>query len=306
MSDTSFTVAEFTTAIEQSVNTVFMEFNDAAGRNPDALFVFYEGYDNDYYYTRIRQHTHRQIEPINCRNKDKVKKVYQFIVSKPEYDNYHKGYFIDKDFDLNTEPFLDDFYVTSGYSIENLYVSDSCMHSFLTQKYAFHTGDELLEQLMSGFRQMRQKYFDAIVLFNTWYCAIKRKYGNTIRGINLDQKMPSDFIGWDFSTNNVTKNYTMQDIDSKYDTVTYSVTTEELESAETYIKSNLQKNLRGKYCTSFMVRYISDLQGFIKNTPALSRHHRALTISYDNILSILAPYADTEQELLDYINRIAA
>lgn len=306
MSETNFTVAGFTTAIEQSVNTVFMEFNDAAGRNPDALFVFYEGYDNDYYYIRIRQQTNRQIEPINCKNKDKVKKVYQLIVSKPEYDNYHKGYFIDKDFELNTEPFLDDFYVTSGYSIENLYVSDSCMESFLTQKYAFHTGDELLNQLMTGFRQMRQRYFNAILLFNSWYCAIKRKYGNTIRGINLDSKMPSDFIDWDFSTNNVAKKYTMQDIDEKYDTVTYSVTSEELESAETYLRADLQKNLRGKYCTSFMVRYLSDLQGFIKNTPAFLRHHRALTLSYDNILSILAPYADTEQELVNYINRIAA
>ncbi len=306
MSETNFTVAEFTTAIEQSVNTVFMEFNDAAGRNPEALFVFYEGYDNDYYHTRIRQQTNRKIEPFNCKNKDKVKKVYQLIVSKPEYNNYHKGYFIDKDFDLNDEPFLNDFYVTSGYSIENLYVSDSCMESFLTQKYTFHTGDAQLNQLMSGFRQMRQRYFEAIVLFNTWYCAIKRKYGNAIRGINLDQKMPSDFIDWDFPTKNVSKNYTMQTIAGRYDTVTYSVTTEELESAEAYIRSNLQKYLRGKYCTSFMVRYISDLQGFIKNTPAFSRHHRALTISYDNILSILAPYADTEQELVDYINRIAA
>lgn len=306
MNTSPFSVSEFTSAIEQSVAATFMEFNNATTHNPDALFVFYEGVDNDYYYYRIKQCTTRNIEPINCKNKKKVINVYQLIVSKPEYNRYHKGFFVDKDFDLNEEPFFADFYVTNAYSIENYYVSDACMENFLIQKYYFHRGDVLLESLMSDFRQMRQKYFDAIELFNTWYCAIKRKYGNTIRDINLGCTMPTNFIIWDFDAKDVQKHYSFESIETMFNVTPYPVTAEELLNAETYLRTNLQNNLRGKYCIGFMLRYLNDLKGFIKNTPAYSSHHRSLTISRDNIMSILSDYADTEQGLIDYIIRVAA
>ena len=52
MNQSSFTVADLIAMRDKSVSAAFMDFNHAVVCNPDALFVFYEGQDNDYYYVR--------------------------------------------------------------------------------------------------------------------------------------------------------------------------------------------------------------------------------------------------------------
>lgn len=306
MTPTAFTVDELIAVRDKSVNAAFMDFNHAVVCNPEALFVFYEGQDNDYYYPRLLRYVNRSIEPIRCNGKEKVMAVYKMLVTKPEYDKYCKGFFVDKDFDLNEELVLENFYVTSGYSIENYYLTDSCMESFLKQMLNFHTGDPMLASIMDDYRLMRQKYFNAILLFNTWYCAVKRKYGKVNKDICLDKKMPKGFVLFDYDTKDVLQHYTMANIDEKYDTIKYPVTVEELSKAEEYLRIDLLKNHRGKYGLSFMYEYIDNLLLQLKNTPSLTAYYRKITISYDNILSILSPFADTEQALIDYLTRIAA
>ena len=51
------------------------------------------------------------IEPIWCKGKKRVIEIYKFITAKPEYSKYRKGFFVDKDYDLNEESFLRDFLV---------------------------------------------------------------------------------------------------------------------------------------------------------------------------------------------------
>ena len=75
---------------------------------------------------------------------------------------------------------------------------------------------------------------------------------------------------------------------------------------ENYIKQDLIKNSRGKFAMRFMLSYISYLQQLFNNDPKYAKYKRNITISYDNIMSILSPYADTEQNLIDYIQKIAA
>lgn len=306
MTQTAFTVANLIAERDKSVNAAFMDFNHAVKCNPDALFVFYEGQDNDYFYPRLQQYTDRDVEPIKCNGKEKVIGVYKILVTKSEYDKYHKGFFVDKDFDQNTDPCLENFYVTSGYSIENYYLTDSCLETCLKQMFNFHTGDPLLTSIMDDYRIMRQKYLDAILLFNTWYCAIKRKYGNTVKDINLDKKMPKGYIHIDYMAKDVQQLYTMAEIFSGFNASQYPVSSEEMSSAEAYIKTDMLKNHRGKYGLSFMYEYLDNLLNQFKNTPGQISHYRKITISYDNILSILSPFADTEQGVIDYIARVAA
>lgn len=303
----AFTVSNLIELRDKSANTAFMDFNHAVVNNPDALFVFYEGQDNDYYFPRLQSNTGRSIEAIKCKGKSNVIKVGKILISKPEYKKYHKGFFVDKDFDLNTDPVLSEFYITSSYSIENFYVSDNCMELFLKQMLNFHTGEALLADVMADYRNLRQQYFDAILLFNTWYCAIKRKYGDSITGINLDKAMPKGFVKFDFKSSQVYQQYTMAEIYTEFPAaVNYPLTAQELSEAKTYISANMLKNLRGKYCLSFMEKYISSLSEKIKNTPEYSAHRRVINIQYNNIMSILAPFADTEQETIDYIVRVAS
>lgn len=306
MTSTAFTVDDLIALRDKSVNAAFMDFNHAVVGNPDALFVFYEGQDNDYYYPRLQQYTNLPIEPIRCNGKEKVISIYKVLLTKPEYDKYRKGFFVDKDFDLNIDPALANFYVTSGYSIENYYLTDNCMELFLKQMLNFHYGDPQFTMIMDNYRLMRQKYLNAILLFNTWYCAIKRKYGNVVEEISLDRKMPKGFVLFDYTAKEVQQQYTMANISIKYDTTKYPVTAEELSEAEAYIMTDMLKNHRGKYGLNFMYEYINNLLLQLKNSTALKSHYRKITISYDNILLIFSPYADTEQELINYLNRIAA
>lgn len=303
----SFTVDDLIAMRDKSVNTAFMDFNNAVTHHPDAFFVFYEGQDNDYYYPRIRHYSSLEVEPINCRGKEKVISVYKILVTKSEYDKYRKGFFIDKDFDLNTDSIPSNFYITSGYSAENYYMSDNCMEQFLKQKHYFHTGDPLLNKIMADYRKMRQSYFDAILLYNTWYCAIRRKYGNTVRGISLGSKMPTGFITCDLKNSSVTQTYTLATIESIFPAYSsYPVTSAELQDAENYIKQDLLKNIRGKFGMRFIQIYITYLQDMFRTDPVYANYKRNLPFSYDNIMSILSPFADTEQSLIDYIQKIAA
>ena len=302
-----FKVTDLIDLRDKSANAAFMDFNDAVVHKPDALFVFYEGQDNDYYFPRLVSNTGRSIETIKCKGKENVIKVYKILISKPEYDKYHKGFFIDKDFDLNTDPVMSDFYITSGYSIENYYVSDNCMELFLKQMLNFHTGEALLDSIMTDYGSIRQQYFDAILLFNTWYCAIKRKYGNSISNIYLDKDLPKGFVRFDLQANQVLQQYTMAEIYAEFPAADqYPVTTQEMSDAEAYIRQNMQKNLRGKYCLSFTEKFISSLIVKIKNTPEYSSHRRVIDIQYNNILSIMTNFADTEQEVVDYIVKVAS
>lgn len=304
MSDNAFSIAGFISAVEQSVSRAFMDFDKSVSLTPNALFAFYEGNDSDYYYPRLRQYAGRDISPIKCGNKSMVIQVYKTIVAKPEYEKYRKGFFIDKDFDQNNWDFLSDFYVTGGYSIENFYLGDSCMEAFLIQTYCFHKGDAVLESLMDDFRKMRQHFFDAIMLFNTWYCAIKRHYGSSIREINLEPTMPKGFISYDFSKKEVYRNYTMATIESSFPAAAYPISPAEISAAELYIKSNMVRNIRGKYGMWFLFTYISNLQKVIKTDPVCTAHYRNFPISKETFMSVLSSFADTDQDLINYIQQV--
>ncbi len=283
-----------------------MDFNDAVRYKPESLFVFYEGQDDDYYYPRLQRYAGRDIEAIKCNGKAKVIAVYKLLLSKSEYAKYHKGFFVDKDFDLNTETFFSDFFVTSGYSIENYYMSDQCMESLLRQKFGFHSGDGNLATVMSNYRSVRQRYFEAIFLFNVWYCAIKRKYGR-LEGITLSQDMPKGFVKIDFHAGDVQSQYTMTEIVSTFaNAANYPLTPTELAVAETYILSDMRMNLRGKYLLDFLNRYINYLMDVFRTNPAYSTHKRTINIQYNNVMSILSSFSDTEQRLIDYIARVTA
>ena len=86
MTSSEYTVSAFALARDASVNAAYMDFNDAVSHNPDALFVFYEGYDSDYYYTRLQRYVQYDIETIKCKGKQKVIGVYNLLLTRPEYN----------------------------------------------------------------------------------------------------------------------------------------------------------------------------------------------------------------------------
>lgn len=302
-----FTVADLIDTRDKSVNTAFMDFNHAVVCNPDALFVFYEGQDNDYYYPRLKRYTERPIEPIKCNGKEKLISIYKILVTKHEYDKYRKGFFVDKDFDLNTDPVLSEFYITGSYSIENFYLTDGCMEETLIQMFNFHTGDALLKHIVDDYRNMRQKYFDAILLFNTWYCAVKRKYGNIKEDIHLERELPKGFVRFDCSSKTVQQQYTMAEIGVAFPSASqYPVTTDEMRNAEAYIRTDVLNNLRGKYGLFFFERYLEYLIELFKADATYRNNKRIINIQYNNVMSIISLYAETETSLVDYIIKVAA
>lgn len=307
MTTSAFTVDNAVALRDNSVNTAFVDFNRAACHNPDALFVFYEGHDSDYYYPRIMQYARRPVESIKCNGKEKVIRVYKLLIAKPEYDKYRRGFFVDKDFDINSDPVLSDFYVTSGYSIENFYLSDRCMEEILKQMFFFHTGDALLVSVLNDYCNMRQNYFEAILLFNTWYCAIKRKYKVLREDVHLDKEMPKGFVRFDCPTKVVQKQYTITEIEAVFPSFsTYHVTQDEMSNAEAYIRTSMLKNLRGKYVLHFLEKYIEYLIELFKIDPVYKDNKRIINIQSNNVMAILSPFADTEQELIDYILDVAS
>lgn len=77
--------------------TAFSNFMLSTRQYPTHLFCFFEGKDNPYYIPRIKKFTSNCL-PINCGGREVVLEVHRLISAKPEYSNYKKAFFIDRDF----------------------------------------------------------------------------------------------------------------------------------------------------------------------------------------------------------------
>lgn len=154
-----------------------------------------------------------------------------------------------------------------------------------------------LDLLSSGEKQL-------IALFATIYFDPQ---SHVKKDIHLDKEMPKGFVKFDCSTKSVQQQYTLVNIGTMFTSASqYPVTSDEMKDAETYIRTDMLKNLRGKYGLFFLEKYIEYLIELFKNDATYKNHKRNINIQYNNVMAILSLYADTETSLKDYIAKVAA
>lgn len=165
----------------QSGTTAFLQFTRIHASKPSCLFCFFEGEDDKYYGTRIKERLDIDWESIRCGGKQAVLNVYS-IFSKHEnltYQNTQKTFFVDRDFDDPLTPELRQaIYETPCYAIENFYTTIDCFKNILKIEFKideFGNDSVLFEKCLDFFKQTQQAFHTAIVEFNAWVKVARKK-----------------------------------------------------------------------------------------------------------------------------------
>ena len=131
MSEHSFTPDVMLEHTESIASTAFARFNHAISvHDIETLYCFVEGHDWPYYHIRISAISGKSCEVIVSNGKKSVLAIYNLLNKIPEYNRYKKLFFVDRDYDDNSN--IDkNVYVTPGYSVENFYGSIDCFKNII-------------------------------------------------------------------------------------------------------------------------------------------------------------------------------
>jgi hypothetical protein len=196
--------------------------------------------------------------PLRCGNRAAVLGTHRLIAAHREYDNYKKGFFIDRDFNPPLAATNPPIYETPCYSIENLYVSPEVFEQILINKFHLSAVEnkEIIAVCMKTYKARQDEFHAAVCLFNAWYAClidIKNATGKKAEA-NLEDKLPKRFI--EISLQAVTADYDLEKIKTTFPNAT-EVEAEVLEHKITEFSSCQQaKVFRGKYEISFLIDFI--------------------------------------------------
>ncbi len=287
----------------------FQEFALSTQKYPNHLFCFFEGKDNPYYVPRIKRFT-PLYQPIKCGNKDSVLKVHALISNRPEYTNYKKAFFIDKDFNTSLEPLNPPIFETSCYSIENLYVSVAVFKEILINE--FHLSEfsdsDIVEHCIRLYQQRQNEFHNAVCLFNAWYAClieIRNSTGKTT-GVSLDEKLPKNFV--DIGLQSVTCNYDFARIESTYPNATEVEQTKLNNKIAEFNSAERRNVFRGKYEMQFLIKFIQLLLQDSNTSKSVvkSKINYAFgdNLSNQQAISVFGGYAETPESLIEYLQKV--
>ena len=289
---------EFMISESQNTSVNFKKFTDIVKKN--LLPICFEGKDIKYYRNRIEQYLTEKFGFIVCGSKSKVLFLREEIQKNSQYRNKLCIYFVDCDFDDNSDIYnKDDVYITPCYSIENLYTSDNVFKKILSDEFDINPCDseqsELFSKILSEYRCRKREFFQCIEEFNFYVYLIKL---NQFKISYNDIKI-SDLVK--INIDSVTQNYTsisevLKGIDlNKFD----------LSKAKSYfLGKDPEHYFRGKNNFHFLEKFLIKLQEDANEKDGGKIFPRKMSISYtiQNLLSSSSKYAETPQCLIDFLS----
>ena len=289
-------------ARDNSIAKLYLEFDLCKNNNPNAFFAFFEGKDAPYYSMRIERISNKEVEPIKCKGKSNVKGIYKYLSKKNEYNRYSTGFFINKDYDDNELEYINNnFYVTPCYAIENFYCNDKCLERILKCELGYNSSDEDFQKIKEDYLKFQNSYNASILLFNSWYFAVKRK-SHELK-LSLDKELPKGYLQYNLEDRSVTQLYCINSIFNDFKDKAPIPNEDELNHAKEQISRDLVQNLRGKYemhcLVVFLQRIIEELKG--GKPSCLKKKKVNLNIGDNNAISILAQYAEESDSLQEYV-----
>jgi hypothetical protein len=289
-------------AREENANVAFVEFIKHIRQDKNGLFCFFEGNDAPYYQVQIRRVYQGNYYPISCGNKAKVLKVYELINYHRIYDKYKKGFFVDSDFDLPIgNPAI---YETPCYSIENFYTSSTVFSEILKNELSLTEVSENYENAMNLYEKLLNEFLEATTLFNAWYACLKdlRNQNETPTGVNLSDRLPRGFVTYNLL--GVESNYTFQSIQNQFHSAL--VVTEETVNQKITVFRQINKNcvFRGKYLFRFMMDILEKLVEDSRNQQTVMTERKNFNVTQNQGISQFAQYAETPENLMEYLEQI--
>ena len=163
----------------ECIEAIFQSY--ITSKSKKDIFLFFEGKDDfKYYVSRISSHIgNKEYGVFHCNCKMNVLTIQEMIANKTGIQDDKKNlYFIDRDYDDN-EDIPDSIYITSSYSIENYYFTDSAIKRMLIGVVGFSEESEEdsldFEIVFDHIVNKRNEIIEEIIYANAWYSLQMKK-----------------------------------------------------------------------------------------------------------------------------------
>ena len=299
----------------KSTSVQFMNFMKAVSGNRSILVCFFEGEDEKYFSIRLDTLLPQvKWTGINCGGKSSVISLRDIIRSHADYKESFAAFFIDNDFGDDTVDNKNDFYITSCYSIENLYASAETFEKIITAEFGmseFCSESSDFEIAKSIFNDRLEEFCQALLPFNIWIKAhriIEKSTDDKSKQLNLNNLKIQDLVEIDLSS--VSTVYDCEDVSALFSN-SFTVDIEQYSESETYFdkqEKGLELFLRGKQQLEFLRVLLTQLRDECskKDSTIFSKKRRVtLQLSKANTLSELSQYAITPSCLVAYLNNLS-
>lgn len=296
---------------------VYMDFVQMSKFYSTHAFCFYEGEDGKYYNSRIRREFEDNFISFRVGNKKEVLKLIKKIRENESHYEACLMFFVDRDFDfsgpeLNHKVIVDkDLYVTPCYSVENLYVSPSCLGRILQSEFLINQYDSDYKKCINDFVSLSNSFNEIIVEFN----AIKLLHDKKSKS-NSEYDFPDKnnrFLRFNIDLNkngNQLQDFITliksTDYDNEIQKMLFELKIEisDFEKAKDELASKDNKNylFRGKNQLHFFVEFIASLRQLNKREKYFRFKRNCVHIAFNgNWLSEISQYADEPKSLIEFI-----
>lgn len=283
----------------ENESTYFIDFNSKCTQyGTSYTYCLVENYDLCFFPHRVEDILNCKATGVPCEGKKNVIALYALISSKPEYNKYRLRCFVDADFDDNSA--VDShIYVTTSYSIENLYMDEEVVSRILENEYKirFNAPDGKHQLCLDLYRKELSDFHNAVLLFNSWYKTVKSKGLIKEMKVNLEDSLPSDML--DLTIGAIRPLYDKAAIEAKYPLA--PICTDEELTANSAILAANKKSFRGKYEIQFLHKFFEYLNTDSKGARQYTMLRKGVNMDRSRIISNFDNYVSTPTDMRAYI-----
>lgn len=279
------------------IESIFQSY--ISSKSKKDIFLFFEGKDDfKYYVSRVSSHIgDKEYGVFHCNCKMNVLTIQEMIANQAAIQDDKKNlYFIDRDYDDN-ENIPDSIYVTSSYSIENNYFTNSAIKRILIGVIGIseeNKDDNLdFKVIYNHITSRRDEIIEEIIYANAWYSLQIKKSKHSVEHTQMSNIKEYSNI----------KNICQIQVLEKLVKNSLEINESEINKEIENLRLNPVSKIRGKYFTQALTPVFRDV--FQDAGKKYSRKYfskkRKIHANLSDIISELSAYADTPPELISYI-----
>ena len=294
-----------------SYSVKFTEMTRIYAKDKSTLICIFEGKDEKYYANSLNTIKGQgRWSGINTGGRSAVLKLAETVNQHPTYNKVNYAGFIDRDYeDWFVNPNPNKIYVTPCYSIENLYVTESCFRQILSAEFnitEFNENSHEFPKCLNAFINRLDDFVNGVEVFNIWAKAhrIMKRDDPETKGLNIGNVETKKIIKIDIDRSLL--KYDTTDPSSVFkDILDFKLSADAIQEAANSFKTvDRTRFFRGKQQIDFMCELLSKLKSDRNSkTPKFfsEKGKVHLNISQDNAISELSQYADIPDCLKDFI-----
>ncbi|MDO6508683.1 DUF4435 domain-containing protein [Colwellia sp. 4_MG-2023] len=297
-----------------SYSVKLLEFSRIYSKNKDNLICLFEGQDEKYYTSRVDNFIGKgRWQGINSGGRRVVTDLYDVINKHPIYKESNYCCFIDHDYqDWYENPDNDRIYVTSGYSIENYYVSEPVFKDILSSEFnitEFNEHSVDYTKCIQAFNARLEEFNSCVLPFNCWAKAhrLMEYRKQAPRTLNIQNIKIDELVS--ISIEKVEKAYGDSPENLFKDYEGLSLCPVALKDAQDNLNTkNLTLAMRGKQQLEFLRMFLIKLKTDRgSKTPSFfsAKGKVILSLTKDNCISELSQYAETPECLTEFLTNVS-